>query len=509
MRKTILFLFLLGASYAIAQPVQRPVPAGVPGYSFEVFDTTVSGYYLATPFRIGAPNGTGVLPLIILDAKGYLRWYLPQNARNLINFKYHPEQGVYTYGKTPAGPLSLRNLVLDKDFQPLDSFATVQGVQPDAHDFLPSANQTYLVAGAKDSIMDLSAYLFNGVPGSANTHAIGFVVQEFDEDHNLLFSWNSNDHIHPTEGYAFYGYNANNFDYCHGNTIEVGADGHLLLSFRHLNAVYKINHQTGAVIWKLGGKNSSFTFVNDAGFSGQHDVRWLPNGNIALFDNANTAPLPRISRAVEYALDTLNWTATKVWEYRFQPGFFSSAMGGHITTETRNHLLSYGLIYRPNPSFVLVNDAGELLSTCFYKDSVMSYRVDFKDLPLENLQRPQIQCNWSNGVLTLTAPPGFDQYAWSTGENSTSIEVTTPGVYQLWAGGVNGMVGSEPFQVDDPATACASSAVSDLNSPENHTIVGYYDLLGRRLSRAPSEAFAGYWYVVQFADGHSERRLGQ
>jgi hypothetical protein len=360
MQKTICCCFLFLASVASAQPVQRPVPAGVPAYSFEVFDSTVNGYYLATPFRFGAANMTGVLPLIILDAQGYLLWYLPQNARNLINFKYHPEQEIYTYGKSTAGPLSLRNHVLDKHFQPLDSFATVQGVEPDAHDFLPTSNQTYLVAGAKDSIMDLSAFLFNGTPGSPTTHAIGFVVQEFDEDHNLLFSWNSNDFIHPSEAYGFYGYNANNFDYCHGNTIEEDTDGHLLLSFRHLNAVYKIHRQTGAVLWKLGGKSSSFTFTNDLGFSGQHDVRRLPNGNIALFDNANTSPPPRISRAVEYALDTLTWTATKVWEYRYQPGFFSPAMGGHQTTETRQHLLSYGLIFRPHPSFVLTNDAGAL-----------------------------------------------------------------------------------------------------------------------------------------------------
>jgi hypothetical protein len=483
------------------------VPAGVPAYSFEVFDSTVNGYYLATPFRFGAANMTGVLPLIILDAQGYLLWYLPQNARNLINFKYHPEQEIYTYGKSTAGPLSLRNHVLDKHFQPLDSFATVQGVEPDAHDFLPTSNQTYLVAGAKDSIMDLSAFLFNGTPGSPTTHAIGFVVQEFDEDHNLLFSWNSNDFIHPTEAYGFYGYNANNFDYCHGNTIEEDTDGHLLLSFRHLNAVYKIHRQTGAVLWKLGGKSSSFTFTNDLGFSGQHDIRRLPNGNIALFDNANTSPPPRISRAVEYALDTLTWTATKVWEYRYQPGFFSPAMGGHQTTETRQHLLSYGLIFRPHPSFVLTNDAGALLATAFFRDSVMSYRVHFQDLPLENLQRPQITCSWQNGTLTLTAPPGYDQYAWSTGENTASIVVTTPGVFQLWAGGANGMVGSAPFLVNDPATTCAASLVSAPEDRDPAIITGYFDLLGRRLNGPPGENAVGQWYVVLFADGHTEWRM--
>lgn len=483
----------------LAQNFNRPVPNGVPAYEFVQYDSSVTGYYLTAPFKIGmpAPQFTHAM---ILDHHGYLCWYKSVNARNLLDFTFNPEHQRYTYVEF-KGPQNVEYKVLNTNLELENSFTTINGIEPDIHDFQITENNTYLLAGARDSIMDLSGYIFNGMPGSPTTNVIGFVVQEFDEDHNLLFQWNSNDHIHPSLAYGAYGYNAANFDYCHGNTFEEDLDGNLLLSFRHLNAVYKIDRQTGAVLWQLGGKTSSFSFPNDAGFSGQHDTRVLPNGNIALFDNANTAPPPRISRAVEYALDTVNWTATKVWEYKYEPGFFSIAMGGHQTTHDRDHLVNYGLIYRPRPTFVLCDDDGTVLSEAFFRDSFMSYRSSFYELPLENLPRPVIQCAQQNGVVTLSAPNGHAQYEWSTGENTQSIEVSSTGVFQVWVNQGEGMAGSTPFLIEDLALTCPMSSLEEVQDTDNQTIVEYFDLLGRRVRAPGMTVFAGQLLVVRYANG--------
>lgn len=500
--------FLVTASNLAAQPFNRPVPTDVPPYTFVRNDSTYTGYFLATPFNIGAQAGPPGFnlpkPAVILDADGYLFWYLPVQARNISDFKYLPDRGMYALTRG-RGPQDLKGLLLDSTFQVVDSFFTTNGIRPDGHDFQTTANGTVLVAGATDSVMDLSAFTFKGMPGDTQTRVVGFAVQEFDEDHNLLFQWNSNDHIHPSKSYDFYGYNPNNFDYCHGNTIEEDDDGGLLLSFRHLNAVYKVNRLSGQVEWELGGKNSSFTFSNDPGFSGQHDVRRLPNGHIALFDNANTAPPPRVSRAVEYALDTVNWVATKVWEYKFGLGFFSPAMGGHQTTPGRLHLVSYGLIYRPNPSFVLVNDAGELLSALFFQDSFMSYRAYFFEQPrLDALERPAIACSQTGNTVTLSAPPGYDRYAWSTGENTPSITLQTAGSYQVWVSHGPGMLGSRPLHVADLSNACPLSATGEPvvvgGAP---AVAAYFDLLGRPVERPEK----GRVYAVRYADGRTKLML--
>ena len=73
------------------------------------------------------------------------------------------------------------------------------------------------------------------------------------------------------------------------------------------------NRNTGAIIWRLGGKNNQFSFINDTiGFSHQHAIRRLENGNISLFDNGNYHS-PPFSRAIEYSLNENNKTATLVW----------------------------------------------------------------------------------------------------------------------------------------------------------------------------------------------------
>jgi len=292
-------LFLFATATLFGQSTVRPAPAQVPPYQVALYDSSYQGFYLTAPFKPGANAGGPAIPqpLLILDSKGYLFWYMLVESRSLLDFKFNAEQQRYQFVKF-INPQQVQFVLMDTGFNPVDSFTTVNGILPDIHEFQITKNKTVLLSGVSDSIMNLGAYLFNGVIGSANTRVLGFVVQEFDAGHNLLFQWDSNDHIHPGATYSNYGYNAAAFDYCHGNSIEEDTDGNLLLSFRNLNAVYKIDRQTGEVLWILGGKSSSFVFDNDPGFSGQHDVRRLPNGNISLFDNANQAPPPRVSRAV-------------------------------------------------------------------------------------------------------------------------------------------------------------------------------------------------------------------
>ena len=483
-----------------AQNFNRPVPANVPPYEFVQYDSAYQGSFLVTPFNIGTAATDPIKNLLVLDSDGYVFWYRQVDNRFVLDFKYDEASGVYQY-MAFNGPLEAYYTVMDSGFSVLDTFVTVGNVRPDNHDFHITEDNTYLVAGLSDSIMDLSAYLFNFTPGSATTRAIGFAIQEFDEDHNLLFQWKSNDHINPGATFGGYGYNPMGFNYCHGNSIEEDTDGHLLVSFRHLNAVYKIHRQTGEVLWSLGGTASSFTFANDAGFSAQHDARRLPNGNISIFDNANQAAPPQISRAVEYSLDTVNWVATKVWEHKYTPGFFASAMGGHQTTADRRHLVNYGISYRPDPSFVLTDDNGNKISELFFQDSFMSYRAHRADLPLSNVQRPEITCLQSGDTVVLFAPPGFQDYAWSNGESTPGITLTTTGTYQVWVNHGVGMLGSEPFVVEDLSAVCPSSSVSNPGDPDAQTIAAWYDLLGRKIAEPQGPGQGDKIIIVRYKNG--------
>lgn len=494
------FFILVLVHIGFSQTFNRPVPPVLFPYEFDQ-NQPMSGYYLTAPTFASSGSQTQFSgAATILDSNGYIAWYYQSSSiQGFFNFKYFPlskQFGVIL----PSFTLNTYYLI-DSTFTLVDSLYNVNGYRPDPHEFIQLSNGNYMIAAQSDSVMDLSAYTFNGTTGSSATHVYGFVVQEFDANHNLVFEWNSNDYIAPTEWMDTYPYNPNGFDYCHGNAISEAEDGNLLISFRHLNAIYKIDHTTGDVIWKLGGQSSDFTLPNDTGFSGQHDVRSHSNQVISIFDNANSSTPPVHSRAVEFQLDTIQWTATKIWEYFYSPPFFTFAMGNHQITAAGNHLIDYGISYRPDPSFILVNDAGdEVLSAVFFQDSVFSYRSYIEQLPF-NIDRPTIQCNDLGGAIELSVSTQ-DEYLWSTGESTSSILVTTPGTYQVWVNKGVGMVGSYPITINDMSSC--TLGVPDLDMTNKPTIIGTYDLLGRKVD----QLHPGQMYIQVDEYGQTHKIMG-
>jgi hypothetical protein len=173
--------------------------------------------------------------------------------------------------------------------------------------------------------MDLSEI---AVGGYETATVIGLVIQELDVARDAVFTWKSWDHFLITDTYA--SLTSPGVDYVHANAIEEDDDGNLLISSRHMSEITKIDRSNGDIIWRLGGKNNQFDFIDDLDgpFSYQHDIRRQPNGNITLFDNHNLGP-GSFSRAVEYELDevAITKTATLVWQYRNTPDDFANAMG--------------------------------------------------------------------------------------------------------------------------------------------------------------------------------------
>ena len=136
--------------------------------------------------------------------------------------------------------------------------------------------------------------------GKTNALVTGLIIQKINSEKEVTFQWRSLDHMLITDA-THEDLTADRIDYVHGNSIEVDSDGHIIISSRHLDEITKINTVTGAIIWRLGGKNNQFSFVNDtAKFSHQHSARILKNGNLFLFDNG-VFHTPQYSRAVEYS----------------------------------------------------------------------------------------------------------------------------------------------------------------------------------------------------------------
>jgi len=479
----------------------RPTPNDFFKYHFEDLGFSSSnnpGVFLIGLVKIFStpqndPNYIRPYPLI-LDRNGYILWYAKPQIRNISTFEYEPVSKRFAFSYFSQGEQPVA--ILDSNLNYIDTLNSI-GVTRDGHDFRFSASSTYLIATMYIDTMDLSAYTFDGSPGSTNELVRGFGVQEQDAVGNILFEWNSNDHIHPSEMSPFWGYPQPELDYAHGNSIEEDSDGHLILSMRHLNAVYKINRQTGDIIWQLGGVNSDFVFVNDAGFSAQHDARVLPNGHLSVFDNGNESN-PQVSRGVVYELDTMNWIATKQEEYVFPNGLVYGPAMGSFRKYDDFTLTGFGRIFRPEPSVMMTDEQGNLLGSISFEDSVMCYRVTYAepDLP----ERPEISCEW-NGTHWELVAPNSAEYFWSTGEQTQSIVINQADTFQVWIPQGAGYLGSEPYIISDPSNPCLLEATE----LQNTTTLSFrlFDLLGREIDKV----VPNLPYLKVFSNGKVERYM--
>jgi hypothetical protein len=181
---------------------------------------------------------------------------------------------------------------------------------------------------------------FTPYGGPANGTLIDIVLQEQDAAKNVVFEWVASQHL-PIEDTDQELNTTEPVDFLHTNAIEVDDDGNWLLSHRHFSEITKINRQTGDVMWRMGGASNEFTFTNDIGFSRQHNIVRLDNGNITIFDNGNSHNPPH-SRALEYTIDEVAKTVTLVWKYPQDTSEFSPAMGNYQRLPLGNSLIGWG-----------------------------------------------------------------------------------------------------------------------------------------------------------------------
>lgn len=328
---TCFVLFTLNFIYLSGQPVYETGKVrfdlkksldlpGIPEFIVEPTDQTTPGYYIfdLTP------------DLMIIDHYGNPLFYknIPGGSRN---FELQPNGSYSYYASSTKG-----FMVMDEFFHITDTFIKVNEALIDFHEFNILENGNYILLGYDRQVVDMSQYITGGKPSATVT---GMVFQELDPGKNLLFEWNSWDHISFMDSdTVFVDLTANSIDYMHSNSIAIDQDGHYLLSSRHLSEVTKINSVTGDIIWRFGGSQNEFDFTNDTiGFSGQHSVLRLPNGNIALFDNGN-GHTTWFSRGVEYEIDESEMTATLIRECRELPDTYSPIMG-NVTSLPGNHLV--------------------------------------------------------------------------------------------------------------------------------------------------------------------------
>ena len=278
----------------------------------------------------------------------------------------------------PAGTLTLRlygNLncfvEMDSQYTVIDTLRAGNGYETNDHECLLLPNHHCFILGNDYQHIDMSK-LVSG--GDSDAIVLGNIVQELDENHNVIFEWRSWDHFNINDA-VHVNLKSNFVDYIHMNSIAIDYDGNIIVSSRYLSEVTKFDRRTGKVIWRLGGENNQFTFINDPiGFSYQHDARPVPGkpDQYTIFDDGSYHN-PHISRVVEYKLDTAAMTATLVWQYRHTPDYYTSFMGNAQRLPNGNTFIDWAEASLPKA--FEVTPAGDIVYSANFEKSTLSYRA--------------------------------------------------------------------------------------------------------------------------------------
>jgi len=287
-------------------------------------------------------NGT-----MILDADGNLIWFHPvpdnEQASDFRVQRYHGRP-VLTWWQGALGPgVGMgEDEIYDSSYQRVAVVRAAGGLAADLHEFQLTPNGTALITAFYPVRWDASA-----AHGDRQAIVLDSVVQEIDVATGLLlFQWDSLDHVPLTDSeQAPPSHAGQPYDYFHVNSVEDDDDGSLIISARNTWAAYKVSHRTGRVIWRLGGKRSSFRMGPGAQFAFQHDVRvdGRDDGLLTIFDDGAGPPtVHKRSRGLVLKLNTHTRTATVAREFTHSPDLLANFEGNFQSLPDGDIFLGWG-----------------------------------------------------------------------------------------------------------------------------------------------------------------------
>lgn len=297
------------------------------------------GYVLTNPGSLGPGNENYDPYLSIINQYGTPVFYREGNYFN--DFKVLPNDHLAFFYTENNDPDNYKYIVIDKKFRHTDTLKMGNGYHVDGHDLIFNEDGSYFLMAYDPQPYAMDTVVEGGDPDAT---VIGLIIQKLDANDNVVFQWRSWDHFEITDATSDIDLTESTIDYVHGNAMDADTDSSILISSRHMDEITKINVNTGDVAWRMGlnAKNNMFEFVNDTiGFSHQHDIRSLENGNITLYDNGNLH-MPPFSQGLEYSLDEQNLTAELVYNYQDSPIIFGPFLGSTRRLPNGNTIIGWG-----------------------------------------------------------------------------------------------------------------------------------------------------------------------
>lgn len=341
---------------------------------------------------------------MIFDPYGNLLWFKPLSGDDSASdFRVQTYQGapVLTWwqGDVTAGVGLGEDVINNENYQQIAVVQGGNGVSADEHEFQLTPQGTALITAYYPVYWNTTS-----IHGPARQVVFDAVVQEIDIRTGLvLFQWDSLDHVPVSDSYsALPAHSTSFYDYFHVNSIDLDDDGSLIISGRNTWAAYKVSHQTGAIIWELGGKHSSFKLARGTYWAFQHDVRIRAQNDqyVTLFDDS--AGPPRIhsqSRAVKLELNLKKMTAQQVSAFGHAPTLSTNFEGNVQQLPNRDLFVGWG----QQPYFTEYSPTGKILFDARFTAGTPSYRAYRFPWSGYPLTAPAVASTHRGGTVTVYA----------------------------------------------------------------------------------------------------------
>jgi hypothetical protein len=471
----VLPLFLTGPACASPPPGVAPPPITI---LTSASATVASGLIFIGPKASGLGTGTAPGPVgpEIVDDQGRAIWFNPVasgQAATDVRVQQYKGKPVLTYsvsggiGGQAVGKTI--DYILDTQYRVITTVEAGNGYDADSHEFRISPQNTALI-----TVYNAVPYDLSSVGGPTNGWVTEGIVQEINiTTGKVLFEWHSLDHVALSESYnplpASPTTKATAWDYFHINNVSIDVDGNLLISARHTWTVYKLNRQTGAVIWRLGGKKTDFTLGPGVRFAWQHNPIAVDGSTIRIFDNeSNGTPVLPYSRVIWVNHNDTAKTATLVQWFEHPDALSVPSQGDSEALDNGDTFVGWGALGR------------------------------FSEFDA-----------YGNLLFDANVPPGYDtyrayRYTWTPDlhdKPTATGQVQTQGstiVHAIW----NGATGIATWEVQDASSHGGQKIVTSapwngldtaitVGTPLTSVRVIALDVHGNQLGRSPAAAVLG------------------
>jgi hypothetical protein len=210
--------------------------------------------------------------------------------------------------------------------------------------------------------------------GSAHGTLQDAILQEIDVPTGLvMFEWHAYGHVALSDSYTSPSPSGAPWDFFHLNSVSLDpwGDGNFIISSRNTWAAYEINHLSGAVEWRIGGRRPSFKMGAGTGFAWQHDVRWQPDDTLTLFDDGAVPKEHSQSRAIRERINWAKRSVELVGRDVRDPGILTGSQGNDQVLGDGDSFVGWG----EEPFFTEFSPTGQIVYEAHFPSPGQSYRA--------------------------------------------------------------------------------------------------------------------------------------